>query len=134
MKHLPALLCLLLFAACGAQETPATWTRDCAGKPAPAIGDVRLEVVERPAADRVVLEARWAAGPRGSGRRVELVLPDGAWLIEGRRRNAVRADARDGVIRWTIGYETGRPLDVVARLRAQDGEREVGREVCVPLD
>jgi hypothetical protein len=138
---LPALLLALagLLAACGADAespaapTPTTWQIDCAGKPSPPIGDVTLEVVERLGPDRVVVEARWTGAPEGVEGRVELILPEGAWVVQGPRLSERASTRKPGVRRWTIGHRIGERLDAVARLRADTSTRRRAREVCVRL-
>jgi hypothetical protein len=129
----------LLLAACGEGRAhraaaPTDWQRDCQGKPAPPIGDVTLQLVQRLAPDRVVLEARWARGRDATEGSIELLLPDGAWLVAGSAARTRAEKARDGVCRWTVGHRVGETLDAVVRLRRDVGERRRAREACVRLD
>lgn len=133
-----ALVTALLLAGCGeAVSTPAPspgdWERHCAGKPAPPIGEVELVVVERLAPDRVVLEARWQPGRDATEGTVELVLPDGAWIVVGTEARVRAEKTRSGVRRWTVGHRVGEPLDAVVRLRRDANGRPRAREACVRL-
>lgn len=130
-------LLLVALGACGGPspeaKSPASCVRDGSGKPVPPIGRVELVVVDRPSHDRVVLEARWMRGERGWGREVELVLPEGAWLVEGQSSKALAPERAEGVLRWTVGFRTGEPLDAVVRLRARAGHGPCAREASVRL-
>lgn len=113
---------------------PGDWQRNCRGKPSPPIGDVELVIVERLSPDRLILEARWGKGRDETEGTVELVLPDGAWVLEGPDRH-VRARKRTaGVSRWIVEHRVGEPLDAVARLRRDVGGRRRAREACVRLE
>lgn len=133
-------LCLaLLLAGCGGDvastgPTPDEWQRDCAGKPSPPIGEVTLRIVERLAPDRAVLEARWERGRDATEGAVELILPEGAWLLEGRAAPVRAEKGRAGVCRWTVEHRVGEPLDAVVRLRRDLGQRRRAREACVRLE
>jgi hypothetical protein len=134
-----ALALLLLFLGLGTVRGPSPEasvpTRGCAGKPAPAVGAVEAVVVERPAPGRAVVEVRWQRGPRGDDPSVDLLLPEGAYLIRGQRLHSLSRSAGEGVLRYEVGYDPddGAPLDVVARLRAETGGRRSAREACVRL-
>lgn len=134
-----ALALVLVLSACGEESVtrgsaPGDWQRDCHGKPSPPIGAVELRIVERLAPDRVVLEARWERGRDATEGTVELILPDGAWVLEGPELRTRAQKGRDGVRRWTVEHRVGEPLDAVARLRRDVGERHRAREACVRLE
>jgi len=128
------LLLALLLAGCGdAVPARVDLPRDCGGKPSPPIGDVEVVIVERIAPDRVVLEARWGRGRDQVEGQVDLLLPEGAWIIEGPGREIRAAKGRDGVARWTVEHRRGEALDAVVRLRRDTQGHARAREACVRL-
>lgn len=116
-----------------AVASPLAPDNACRGKPAPAIGEVKAIVLERPAPDRVVLAARWRGAPGGREAHLELVLPEGAWIVRGPEAVAleVGGGVSDGV--WEVGYAPGQALDVVFRLVARLGGEPCSREVAVRI-
>jgi len=107
--------------------------RGCQGKPQPPIGRVEASVVARPAPDRAIIEAHWKRGRCAGASALELVLPDGAWLVEGREIEALPPDLPGGVIRWRVGFREGEPLDAVLRLEGTTGAGSCSLETCVRL-
>lgn len=134
-----AFLIAILLPGCGdmsatSEAHPGDWVRSCRGKPSPPIGDVEVRIVERLAPDRVVLEARWDGGRDATEGTVELVLPEGAWVLDGPASRLRAQKSRAGVCRWTVEHRTGEALDAVVRLRRDVGERHRAREACVRLE
>ncbi|MGI9556384.1 MAG: hypothetical protein ACR2N5_00420, partial [Solirubrobacterales bacterium] len=110
-----ALALLGLLAACGdappseAAGTAATPVRWLASKPSSAVGRVRAAVVERPAPDRAWIEAEWVANPDAHDHewnhdcRLQIALPDGAFLLEGDTDVALDDLLASGQQRWLVG-------------------------------
>ncbi|MHC5010361.1 MAG: hypothetical protein ACYTG6_05335 [Planctomycetota bacterium] len=140
-----ALLLCLLVTGCGRTDAPAesafqdgrpTARRvgpGCQGKPGSAIGDVKAAVVDRPAADRAVIEAAWTRGVVGHDPELRLLLPQGAWLVRGDVPARSDASAAWGRARWEVAFETGRALDAVLRLEADTEDGRCSRETYVRL-
>jgi hypothetical protein len=110
-----------------------TWQRACAGKPSVPVGHVTAAVVERPGSDEAVVRADWARGPVGQSCRLELVLPEGASLVEGEEEQALRPDLAAGTSTWRVRFRTTVTSDLVVRMCAVVDDVHVGREAYVRL-
>ena len=62
------------------------------GKPNPALGALVLEVTERPSPDRAVVRARWARAEGAHGCSLDLLVPEGATLLEGKPQVVIGDD------------------------------------------
>lgn len=115
---LPLAIASFLVAGCGSEQAPAPFTPEqgVSGKPHPEIGTVRGAIVDRPSADRALIEAHWALGASAEGCEIVLVLPEGASLVDGDEQRDVPEGQSQGVDRWLVQFPTGRPLDAVIRL------------------
>jgi hypothetical protein len=126
MRHLvPSLFLLaLILPASAAPSTrpapymPPVYQRDCRGKPAAAIGEVSLGILGRPAFDRVDLQATWRDADLGDARRLQLVLPEGAWIVSGPDVLDLDGLGPEGDVTWEVGFTPGPDLDVLVRLSA----------------
>ncbi len=89
------------------------------GKPAPGLGLVEAAVTERIAEDRVRISVRVHPQPN-TGCRLELVLPLGCDIHEGKQVEDVSADALIERT-WVVQFPTDRTLDAVVRYCANVG-------------
>jgi len=102
-------------------------------KPRPGVGRLSLEVVERPSTGRAVLEARWSLASGAGDAALDLLLPEGADLVEGERRTALPSGLREGTVRWAVEHATDGTLDVAARLAAGVGKTRRSLEAYARL-
>ena len=137
----PILLLAPLLTGCGgedrAESVQARWS---ASKPGSRVGTVRAAVVERPSPDRALIEVQWEARLHAAhaGRadmtcELRLLLPEGAFLLEGEAARSLASDEPLGRHHWLVQFPLGRPLDAVVTYCA---ETEVGpraAEVAVRL-
>ena len=126
-RLLPMLAVLCLVAACGQQQptadAPITWME---AKPNPVVSDLRIAVVDRPAPDRVRLEARWSESAIDGMCRVDLGLPGGVLIVEGPEQIDLDPEGDVGTATWILEFpRDGRELDAVVRycVRTEDGMR-----------
>jgi hypothetical protein len=115
-----ALLSCAALTACGepGADEPAPWTGPVvwqASKPSPTLGRIEAAVVERPSPDRATLEARWSAHPGLGTCELEIVLPEGVFLVEGESSTPLPEGALEGTARWLVEFPVGRDLDAVVR-------------------
>lgn len=132
----PALLLagvLVLLPSCGDTSAPPGEVQWIAAKPSSIVGSLRAAVVERTGPDRVVIEARWESRAVAENCALEIVLPEGAMLIEGQRLRPLMADEDAGLQRWHVQYPLGAPLDAVLRYCAETAEGLRACEVAVRL-
>jgi hypothetical protein len=117
----------------GGPPVARTWQPLCAGKPAARIGDLVGLVVERPEGDEAVVRVDWARGPLGEGCRVELVLPQGATLLDGEPG----LDLPDGVLAgstsWRVRFPRLCTSDLTVRMCAALDGAMVSKETYVRL-
>ena len=131
-----AVACLLVSACVGTSKgasegpPPVRWT---SAKPNTAVGSLEVAVVERTGPDRVRIEARWESRPGLSNCALQLVLPEGAFLLDGERLRPLSAEETTGVQRWHVQFPTGAPLDAVLRYCAETPEGLRATEVAVRL-
>jgi hypothetical protein len=102
-------------------------------KPRSGVGSLEARVVERPAADRAVVEVSWRLAPETSDALLEAVCPEGAWLVEGALRRRLEPGLLAGTLRWTVGFEAGRTLDLALRLGARTARGRRSAETYVRL-
>jgi hypothetical protein len=135
LAPLVSLLLPLLAAACGEAPAPVRGAPDAwiRGKPNPLLGQVEAGVVDRPAADRARIRARYTRLAGTPSCRIELVLPDGVLLREGEADMPLPADAQQGEAQWVVELPSGRTLDAVVRLRAEGPRGTLACEVPVRL-
>lgn len=126
--------------ACGdrSDATVATAPRWNVSKPASAVGRVRAAVVERPAPDRVWIEAIWEAHDHGTNEaptdcEIRIDVPEGAFILEGQERVPLSVDDGGGSYRWLVSFPVGRPLDAVLRYCAVTAQGPRAAEVAVRL-
>ena len=121
------LLCsaLLVPAACGRDAPTPFQVQWRESKPDGRIGRLRAAIIERPAPDRALIEARWENHSGAANCALELVLPDGVVVLEGQARTAIPAEDTAGSATWLVEFPTGREADAVLRFCAetQDGMR-----------
>ena len=141
---LRASLCMVLalgLTACGAEPNEAATVSVHAvppagayisRKPSPQLGTLSASVLERPSADRVVIEASWSLRSGAEGCEVHLILPEAATLLEGDVVTSL-ADARDGRRRYLVAFTGDAPLDAVVRLCGTEAESFRSREVSVRI-
>jgi hypothetical protein len=116
-----------------AAPSPARRHVDCAGKPLPAIGAVEARIVARPAPDRAVVEADWRRGPTGEGCCLTLVLPEGAFLVDGEGDVPMKPGEDRGTTTWQVQFPLGAPSDLVLRLYATTERGPCSRETALRL-
>jgi hypothetical protein len=113
---------LAALAAAPRPERPATPRAPSAPlrrtKPPSPVGALALSVVDRPAPDRALLEARWRSADVAAPHDLELVLPESAFLVEGEAWLPLPAGAPEGTATWLVGLPTGDAGDAVVRLHA----------------
>ncbi len=99
----------------------------CGGKPNAGLGTLDAAVVDRPAPDRAVVEVHWRRGPRGGNAALEVMPPDGAWLVTGSEVVPLTPGLAEGTERFTLDFDRGRDLDLVVRLavRTLRGDRSI---------
>ena len=106
---------------------------DCAGKPLPALGDVVLSVMDRPAPDRAVVRMDWTRGSLGEACRLQVVAPEGCWIADGYADVLLPAELTAGASTVTIAFPPDRTLDLVVRLCALVDGAAVTREWALRL-
>jgi hypothetical protein len=106
---------------------------DCRGKAAPPLGEIEVLVADRPAPDRAVIQATWSAGTVGEEPRLSLVLPEGAFLVEGNETVPLSTDTGTGTATWQVQFPLGQALDAVVRLSAATDAGPRSRETAVRL-
>lgn len=109
------------------------YARDCAGKPQAHHGTVEVAVVDRPAADTAVVRADWTRRGTDLPTTLELLLPEGAVLLEGASWQALPGDLLAGACTFTVRFLTDRTSDVVVRLSAQQQGQSLTREAYARL-
>ena len=124
-----------LLGACGAQEpaapAPVRWME---AKPSPVIDSLQAAVVERPAPDRVVLEARWGASAINGACGVDLGLPAGVLIVEGEEQLIIDPRNDEHRARWVLEFpRDGRTLDAVVRYCVQTDEGMRAAQCAVRL-
>lgn len=113
-----------------ATNEPVVWMQ---AKPSP-LGTLTAAVTQRPAPDRVVLEARWGRGDVSGACLVEVLLPVGVLLVEGDARHALDPDAESGGRVWVLDVpQDGRELDAVVRYCVETVEGLRAMECAVRL-
>ncbi|MFM8979914.1 MAG: hypothetical protein ACKOSS_05570 [Planctomycetia bacterium] len=117
----------------GGPPPARAWASACAGKPALPIGGLALAVVSRPTGDEAWVQASWQRGPAGESPRVELVLPQGATLLDGEPWQALPEGVASGTLAWRVRFATTCTSDLVARLHASLGSTPASREAVVRL-
>jgi hypothetical protein len=119
----------------GGPPPKRVWQKNCAGKPAPAVGDVVLEVVERPSRDEAWVRADWTQGPLAQAGPVwlSLLLPDGAFLVVGALETRLPDGRARGTDAWLVRFPTDRTLDLAVRLRVDTEDGPALREFPVRL-
>jgi len=136
-----ALVPILLLAGCGAEEraepAQARWR---ASKPGSRVGTVRAAVVERPSPDRALIEVQWEARLHAAhaGRadltcELRILLPEGAFLLEGEAARSLASDEPLGRHHWLVQFPLGRPLDAVVTYCAETEAGPRAAEVAVRL-
>jgi len=123
------------YAVRGGPPPVRSFQRNCAGKPLPRVGHVEVSVAERPAFDEVVLRADWRAGPllEDGPAWLDLVLPDGAWLVDGEMRVPLPEGLAAGASTWTVRFHADRTLDAAVRLAVETADRVQQREFYARL-
>ena len=115
----------------GLEQLPFRPEPGVLGKARPSLGTLMLTVTERPTLDRARVQAEWARAEGTEGCVVALSLPQGAYLVEGKKN--VPALERAGTVEWLIGFPTGRALDAVVHLCGQTSSGEQACEALVRL-
>lgn len=110
-----------------------TYARDCAGKPQAHHGTVEVAVVDRPAADTAVVRADWTRRATDLPTTLELLLPEGAVLLEGVPWQTLSGDALAGACTFSVRFLTDRTSDVVVRLSAVEQGQSLTREAYARL-
>lgn len=103
-------------------DAPVVWME---AKTTP-IGSLKAAVTNRPAPDRVVLQANWARGTVSGACLLELVLPDGVLVVNGDARRELSPEAESGGQVWWLEVpQDGRELDALVRycVETEDGIR-----------
>ena len=103
------------------------------GKPNPALGALVLEVTERPSPDRAVVRARWARAEGAHGCSLDLLVPEGATLLEGKPQVVIGDDEVAGEASWLLDFPTDRDLDLVARFCGTNDRGDEAMEAVVQL-
>jgi len=130
-----AFVAAVALTACGGDAAPGRSTAPepgRAGKANRAVGTIAARVLERPSADRAVVEADWALASGATACELELVLPEGALLVEGEPVVAL-PDEGSGSTTWLVEFPTGRELDAVIRLCAHTPAGHRATEAYVRL-
>lgn len=110
------LACTVLVACGGETAVPYAPVRWMQAKPNPIVGELRMAVVERPAPDRVRLEAHWGRSALAGACAVDLGLPAGVLLVEGPARIELDPVDDPGRATWLLEVpQDGRVLDAVVR-------------------
>ncbi len=110
------LLLALLVGACGdspLRRGPPVPDVPVQSKPNALLGGLVAQVVERPAPDEARVEARFGAAAGASGCVVDLILPEGAFLVSGAERMVPASP--DAPMVWVVRFPTDRTLDLVLR-------------------
>ena len=134
-------VCVLL-AACGETDRPvaggseatSTFTPEPAvmGKPRPSLGRIEGEIFERPSPDRAWIRATWHRAPQAQSCALELVLPEGATLLEGPATLPIDADADHGDVQWLVTFPVDQAATATIRLCGDVGG-EQALEAYLPL-
>jgi hypothetical protein len=119
----------------GGPPPPRPWQRDCAAKPFPPVGGLVLTIVDRPARDTAVVRADWSQGPLAEKGPVSLtvLLPDGAFLVEGVAEKRLPERLVHGADAWVIRFPTDRTSDLAVRLRVDTENGPETREFPLRL-
>lgn len=119
----------------GGPPPPRLWQRDCAGKPHAPVGEVEIDVRARPSDDEAVLRADWTVGDLAEDgpASLELVLPEGAVLLDGDAVVALPGGLSRGASTWIVRFPPDRTLDAAVRLRVDTPEDTYRREFYVRL-
>jgi hypothetical protein len=104
-----------------------------ASKPDARIGRVFAAVIERPAADRALISARWETRSAARSCALELLVPAGVVLLDGEQSRPIPMDETSGSVTWLVEFPTGRVLDAVLRLCAQTTDGLRAAETSVRL-
>ena len=115
-RNLPALILLAVLAGgCGdapQRDAPVQWMQ---AKPGRVAARLEAAVTERPAPDRVRVDARWVAGTLEGACTLDIGLPAGVLIVEGEERLDLDADD-PGSASWVLEFpRDGRDLDAVVR-------------------
>ena len=86
-------------------------------KPRPDLGELSLEIVDRPAFGEVRVRAMHVPADTENGCVLELVLPDGAFLVRGEETRPIPAG--ESTSEWHINFAQGAGHDLTARLCAE---------------
>ncbi len=132
--HLLVLCCLVLgLPACGDEAPTPVKVEWRQSKRGAAIGRVRAAVVERPAPDRALIEARWENRSGAENCALELVVPEGVVVLEGERRMPISPEETAGAATWLVEFPTGREADAVLRFCAETEDGLRAAETSVRL-
>ena len=109
------------------------WHPACRGKPMPPIGSVAARITDRPAPDRAVVTAEWCCGAMGEDCCISLVLPEGAFLVDGREEVHFAPGEARATVTWQVQFPLGAPSDLVVRTCATIPDGPCSCETAVRL-
>jgi len=114
----PALLAVAFLATAGCGERPAPPAPAgpddvVAAKPNPFLGGLQAQVVARESAEEATIVARLRPAAEAQACQVDLILPEGASLVEG--EPTVRGEGPEIQATWRVRFPLGRTLDAVVR-------------------
>ena len=89
--------------------------------------------MERPEGDEAVVRVDWARGPFGDACRVELVLPQGATLLDGEAGFDLPEGLAAGAATWRVRFPRLCTSDLTVRLCAALEGASVSKETYVRL-
>lgn len=114
-------------------STIGATTRSASGKPRPALGSIAAEIVDRPAADRARVRGWWLLASEAAACRVDVVLPKGAILVQGKPTLLEEAGTEGGSAEWLVEFPLGEDLDLVLRLCGETSSGTEAVEATVRL-